>query len=208
MNRLKRQPEPPFWAEREARFLGTNLPAKRALHDWQKDRRSLAAWFHDLVRPASEPHLCAYCDGELGTTSSETIDHFIPEHAERALGLCWTNLFPSCQACNSKFKGTSWSCWLLRPDADPVEEWLDCDPEDGRLFPRPELDRRTKARVRLTIRVFGLNAAERRFARVKHLRMLRAILQSPDRAMIGEYASQGPYRLVARRLIEACFGDA
>ncbi|HSN97353.1 MAG TPA: hypothetical protein VLS89_03610, partial [Candidatus Nanopelagicales bacterium] len=86
MTPLDRQPEPPFWAPREARYLEGSRSAKQALHGLQHERRSLADWFHERVRPAGEAQLCAYCDGLLEETSPRTIDHFIPEHADRELG--------------------------------------------------------------------------------------------------------------------------
>jgi len=193
-----RQSEPDFWAEKERRWLRGDTSAKAALHGMQHQSRSLSAWFHEKVRPAREPRLCAYCDGPLKETSPETIDHFIPEHADRSLGLAWTNLFPACATCNSTFKGQKWSCRLVRPDREPVDRWFELDLETGRLVPALELDRVTRARVRLTIRVLGLNAEERCRARVWTWRSLVNAAKDPVDAMFLEHhASEGPYRVVA-----------
>jgi uncharacterized protein (TIGR02646 family) len=193
-----RQPAPPFWASRERRFLEGTRAAKDALHTLQHERRSLAAWFHELVRPASDPRLCAYCDGPLAETSPQTIDHFIPEHADRTLGLAWTNLFPACACCNSTHKGKRWSCRLVRPDRDPVDRWILFDVETGRVLPAPEIDRRTRARVRLTLGVLGLNTVDRCKARRRLWKSLEnAFKTPPDRDALREHAEHGPYRFVA-----------
>ncbi len=198
MNRLERQPPPLFWADKEKQYRDGSTEASKALHGWTKDNKSLAAWFHEVVRPAHDRSNCAYCDGPLNETSSETIDHFIPSHFDRDQGLCWPNLYPSCQKCNTGFKGKQWSCRLLRPDIDPVESLIAFDPNDGRLFPAPERDARTRARVRLTIRVFGLNAPDRCKARRRVWRVLQNANDNLDRETAESYVTEGPYRLVAR----------
>lgn len=197
MTPLDRQPEPLFWASREARYLAGTRSAGEALHDFQHEGRSLAQWFHDRVRPAGDEHLCAYCDGTLEETSPRTIDHFIPEHADRDLGLRWTNLFPACACCNSSFKGKRWSCKLVRPDLDPVDRWLVYHVDTGRLEPAPELSRRTRARVRMTLRVLGLNSTTRCKARGQIWRCLEIASKAGEATFIEQYARSGPYRFVA-----------
>lgn len=215
---LRRRPAPAFWDERERRYLFATkrTPAKKALHKLQYRRRSLADWFHGEVRDPSEPHLCAYCDARLIESSPETIDHFVPEHAVRELGLSWQNLYPSCAQCNSTFKGTKWSCRLLRPDVDLLpgsgeEGDLDAflrhfyfDPLTGRLSPAPGADPITRARVRLTLGVFHLNHPSRCLARRERWKDLaNAAKHPPDAARLDEMASQGPYRFVARFFMAA-----
>jgi hypothetical protein len=84
-----RQPPPAFWIDRVCRwvdlFAKGEEPAGNNLHDWSEQKRTLAEWFHDTVRPAGEGALCAYCDGLLGTQSPETIDHWIPRETCLAL---------------------------------------------------------------------------------------------------------------------------
>ncbi len=201
MNRFDRQPAPSFWAGKERQYLDRITEASDALNKWAHDKKALARWFHECVRPVGEPSNCSYCDGELRLTSSETIDHFIPCHFDRSTGLHWPNLYPACQACNTKFKGTQWSCKLLRPDVDPVEQWIAFDPDDGKLSPAPERDRKTRARVRLTIRVFGLNEPSRCKARRQVWKNLRNAVNSVegiDQETLDKYGTEGPYRLVAR----------
>jgi uncharacterized protein (TIGR02646 family) len=201
MNRLDRQPAPPFWAEKERQYLDVKKDAGKALREWTKENKSMATWFHECVRPQGESRNCAYCDAILGESSSETIDHFIPCYFDRTLGFAWTNLYPACQACNTEFKGTKWSCKLLRPDIDPVEDWIAFDPEDGRLYPAPEFDRKTRARVRLTIKVFGLNAFTRRQSRRKVWKSIWNAMKVSDDEMLQLYAREGPYRLVSRLVL-------
>jgi uncharacterized protein (TIGR02646 family) len=198
MNRLDRQPAPHFWSDKERQYIDRTTEAGEALRKWAKDGKTLATWFHECVRPAGEPNNCAYCDGILGVTSSETIDHFIPCHFDRIFGLAWTNLYPACQACNTDFKGRDWSCKLLRPDVDPVEDWIAFDPADGRLYPAPEYDRRIRARVRLTIRIFGLNAPIRCQSRRTAWKNIRNAMNTSDEETTQVYAQQGPYRMVSR----------
>lgn len=87
MKAFSRRPPPPFWIDRVCRFLDLlasgEVPAGNKLHDWSEQRRSLAAWFHESVRPPGEGAFCAYCDGLLGTQSPGTIDHWVPRDACR-----------------------------------------------------------------------------------------------------------------------------
>ncbi len=201
MNRLDRQTAPPFWADKERQYLDRSIDAGEALCKWTKDTKTIATWFHEGVRPIGDPANCAYCDGSLGETSSETIDHFIPCHFDRTFGLAWTNLYPACQACNTDFKGSKWSCKLLRPDVDPVEDWIAFDPDSGRLYPAPEFDRRTRARVRLTIAVFGLNDPIRCRSRRRVLKSIENATKTVDQESLQAYAKEGPYRLVSRLFV-------
>lgn len=163
MTPLLRQPEPDFWPSKEQRWhdLAPDWGDRDPLNDWQHRKRSLASWFHELVREESEPRMCAYCDGSLHEQSRETIDHFLPEHAFRELTLSWQNLFPACDRCNSKNKRERWSCRLIRPDTDPVDELFEIDMDTGRLRPRARLDWTMRVNVRLAIRVFRLNDSHR-----------------------------------------------
>lgn len=203
MRRFERQAEPSFWGAYERRWLyattGTTVDPSR----WQREKRTLAEWFHELVRAGDEARGCAYCDGPLGLESPETIDHFLPQARCRQLALDWANLYPACVQCNSTFKGTRASCALARPDVDPVEAWFDFDEVTGRLEPAPELDRRTRARVRLTIRVFGLNATARCKERQRLPRTLDNALRTRDFTFVTEAVKAGPYRFVTEKFLRA-----
>lgn len=209
MTPFRRQPEPAFWGKHERRWLYDPPEKKtRPLHDWADEptpgagRKKLASCFLELVRAEGEPPRCAYCDGPLETVSAETIDHFIPQHACRQLALTWSNLYPSCNNCNSTYKGKRWSCRLVRPDVDPVEAMFDFEPETGRLAPAPELDSRNRARVRMTIIVYGLNTKERCAERLSILRHLENALVN-DRDLLMGMVQHGPHRYIARIFVAA-----
>jgi uncharacterized protein (TIGR02646 family) len=196
VRRFARQPEPPWWGEYERRWLYETQGRTVDPLAWKRDRRTLAEHFHDGVRASEEPARCAYCDGQLGVESRRTVDHFIPEQRCRALAMTWINLYPACDQCNSGFKTTKGSCALLRPDVDPVEAWLDFHPETGRLEPAPVLERRTRARARLTIRVLGLNEIRRCKARQRLLRDLDIYWNTGAWDDLRDALARGVYRFV------------
>jgi uncharacterized protein (TIGR02646 family) len=166
---------------------------------YRHDQRPLTFWFHTLGPAEGEPRdRCAYCEGPLGETGRRTIDHFLPVFRFPTLALAWANLLPACDSCNSTYKGSQWSCHLLRPDEDAVESFFVLDVETGTLDPNPSLCGRDRARARLTARVFGLNKPPRCAARVRVLRDLRNAMKAMDRATLEEHATQGPYRFVGR----------
>jgi uncharacterized protein (TIGR02646 family) len=210
MRTLERQPPPGFWAGHVKRWLellaGARAQAPSAkdkLKEWQVDKRKLAKWFHDTVRPADEPRLCAYCDGVLVEQSPQTIDHFLPEHVCPQAGLTWENLYPSCVSCNSSYKGTRWSWHLVRPDLDPVEKWFDLDPLSGELRVAPEFEHQAgvRRRVKRTIKRFNLNEPTRCRARRTVLRNITNALLGHDREHVEEMRRGGPYRFVIERVL-------
>lgn len=203
MRRFERRGEPDFWGAYERRWLyETTGPSVDPLA-WERRKRTLAQHFHERVRAEGEARRCAYCDGPLGVESRATIDHFVPASVSRELALAWMNLYPACDACNSGHKRAAWSCALVRPDVDPVEAWIEFEEESGRLVPSPVIDRRTRARVRLTIRVLGLNATERCVQRKWLLRALENALRVGDTEYLIEALKSGPYRFVAEKFRRA-----
>lgn len=209
---MQRQPAPVAWADKERSYLAKldKLTGKAALHGWQHESIKLAHWFHAEVRPRGEPTLCAYCDGQLDETSPKTIDHFLPEESFPHLGLSWANLYPACYSCNTLHKKTQWSCSLLRPDLDLAsstedpsfltvfKKWFDFEPMTGVLSPAPGAPRTMRARVRLTIRVLGLNERTRCNARKNRWQDLRNAAKHPlDEPRLEEMSLRGPYRFVA-----------
>jgi uncharacterized protein (TIGR02646 family) len=209
MTPFSRQPPPSFWSAKEQQWAKL-APASQERNplDWRHQKRTLRAWFHALVRPDTEPRMCAYCDGPLLEQSRETIDHFLPRHAFPELSLAWANLFPACDRCNSTNKRERWSCHLVRPDTDPVDTWFDVDRLTGRLRASPELDRPTRARIRLTIRVFLLNDNPRCLGRLRVMNEMENAARrdhktlARDQATLEERATRGPYRFVARRVLD------
>jgi len=205
MNRFLRRPEPDFWGQFERRWLHEAGGAGEPLR-WKHERKTLAEHFHALVRAPGEPRNCAYCDGRLRGTTPETIDHFIPKKGPGLawkLAMTWTNLYPACSYCNSTAKRTSGSCFLIRPDVDPVETWISYDPDSGRIDPAPELARLERTRARRTLRVLGLNTTTRREERKRLFRELRRAWSVGDNEYIEAAMREGPYRIVARAFLRA-----
>jgi uncharacterized protein (TIGR02646 family) len=203
MRRFARQAEPDFWGAYERRWLYETTGKNVDPLTWRRKTRTLAAWFHELARAGDEARGCAYCDGLLGAVSPATVDHFLPQAGCRQLALSWANLYPACVQCNSTFKGTRASCALVRPDVDPVEAWFDFDEVTGRLEPSPEIDLRSRARVRLTIRVFGLNTTLRCVTRKQMLRDLSNALLAGRLDHLEQKLKTGPYRFVTRKFMQA-----
>lgn len=69
-----------MWSEKEETWLARSPSWGNTdpINDWKHQKRSLGDWFHQLVRPADAPRMCAYCDGSLTEQSRETVDHFLP----------------------------------------------------------------------------------------------------------------------------------
>jgi 5-methylcytosine-specific restriction endonuclease McrA len=195
---LDRQDPPAFWIDRVCRWVDLlesgEDPSGNKLHDWSVQKRTLAEWFHDTVRPPGEGAFCAYCDGLLGTQSPETIDHWVPRETCLALALWWGNLFPACAGCQSA-KGTRWSPSWLRPDVDPVEAWIACDLATGRLGPADGVnDEALRVRIAQTIDGLGLN----RPALVRERwRILRTLYSSVSIEGLLDRAAEGPYRFLS-----------
>lgn len=180
-----RPPAPELWLDKEQAWLDkcyvldasdgrlSLRPSQLDPFAWRWAGRSLREHFAAAIFAAGDAH-CAYCDGLLGTTSDPQIDHFIPRTVAPFAALAWPNLFPACSRCNTVKKGQRWSCNLVRPDLDPVAEMFVAQPTQFgvKLAPNPCLCRRERARVRLTIRVFGLNDSRRMKARGDVLQLL------------------------------------
>lgn len=209
MMRLERQAPPPDWDRLERRWLLSVAKAKASGRPPPLARKRLSRkdgqgnspglTFHRGVRPQGEHPRCAYCSGDLGEQSPETIDHFAPEARFPELGLCWFNLLPACITCNSIYKRDRWSCALVRPDVDPVDGWFDFDPLDGRLYPAASLtDATIVARIRLTISVLGLNRRELCLNRRRLWRDLENAFKGDDKGRLKDAIRRGPYPFVAR----------
>lgn len=214
MRRFDRQPPPPVWEDFEERWLaevalalttGAAMPvAKKLWHSWKRDKLKAHSWFLANVTPETRPETCVYCDGEFDT-SPVSIDHFVPESACPILGFHWWNLYPSCSMCNSGQKGARWSRLALRPDVDPVEEWLDIDPETGVILPAIEVvdDPRIIARIFVTVNLYGLNLAVRCKAR---LRVWKQMVRELPRMSVQEQVeliAESPYPFVRQRALRA-----
>ncbi len=227
MTPFPREPAPAFWSEKERAWLERSATASEALHGWLHRGRSLAWWFHRCVRPRREPQLCAYCDGELGATSPPCVEHFVPVSRDRALGLRWSNLFPTCTTCNTVYKRDAWVPEMVRPDLDWVVGWFTVNWR-GEIAPSVGLDSVTRDRVRKTIDLLGLNAKARCIARRQVLEravQLLDVLATPTATRDAHAGTTGrdqrlaalkrlvkllrggPYRFVARQALAALSSD-
>ena len=90
-----------------------------------------------------------------------------------------------------------------QPSFDGIEAFLDFHEETGRVVPLPELDRKTRARVRLVILSLRLNTVRLREARRRLVRTLQRAWKIGDLKYIKEALSQGPDRFVAQKLWES-----
>ena len=92
---------------------------------------------------------------------------------------------------------------MIHADAEQLEGWVDLAPESGRIVPLPELDRATRARVRLVILGLRLNDPARRAARRRLLRALQRAWKIGDLKYVKAALAQGPFRLVSSRFLES-----
>lgn len=205
MKRFGRAACPDFWADREAAWKASDprTSGKDAFTNRKHENRSIGRWFHELVRADGHTRNRAYCDGPLGETSPDTIDHFIPERLTPELGLSWRNLYPACTSCNSTRKRDRWEMVLIRPE-EAEDWWFDFDPQTGEIRPAADLDPITACRVEVTLEIFGLDHEVRRRARVRvWTSLLNAWKHPRDDFTIDDYVTQGPYRWVAERFVAA-----
>lgn len=111
---------------------------------------------------------CAFCDGLIGLTSRETVEHFRPKSVFPALAYDWDNLFPCCDLCQS-VKRERFDAALLRPDRQEYrfEDFFVLDYRTGLLRPRPGADDAARYRAEVTIDLYGLNRPERARERLR-----------------------------------------
>lgn len=76
-------------------------------------------------------------------------------------------------------------------------------PESGRVVPLPELDRATRARVRLVILGLRLNEAPRRASRRRLVRALARAWKIGDLKYVKAALADGPFRLVSSQFLES-----
>lgn len=111
---------------------------------------------------------CAFCDGQIGTESRETVEHFRPKSQFPDLAYAWGNLFPCCDMCQSQ-KLEKFDPALLKPD--DVEYRFDgyfiANYRTGELEPLPGASQRIKQSAETTIQLYGLNLPARNKARIR-----------------------------------------
>lgn len=119
---------------------------------------------------------CAYCDGfPLDVVSDPTIDHFRPKSDFPELAYIWTNLYLSCEKCQSE-KTDLFEEALLRPDEGgyAFSRYFVYQEKSGELSPHPGAPLEDQRRAETTLRLLGLNRGGRPVARRRELqRFLR-----------------------------------
>lgn len=178
--RMRRAAEPPpRLAENAARWTTDYVTKKRAerAHKFrwpevkhEGSRIPLNRYLlHELL--AATTYHCAYCDGFVGETSEETIDHFRPKGLEAFLHLAfaWDNLFPACDKCQREKRDT-FDDKLLKPDeaSYDFDRYFDFNVKTGELEPNRAARPDDQTRARFTIETFGLNIALRCASRLRH----------------------------------------
>ncbi len=131
-----------------------------------------------LLEPLQEmtQDRCAFCDGILGVTSRETIEHFRPKAGFPELAFAWPNLFPACDFCQAqKQRNGDWDEGLLPPDEAGYRfsRFFYCDPDTGEINPNPAASEADQKRAKVTTRLFGLNTKKRRKSRRREWRRYR-----------------------------------
>lgn len=133
---------------------------------------------------------CSYCDGWPLRDSERTpaIDHFEPKSKTPELAFTWTNLYITCNHCNS-WKGEKWNVLLLRPDEPGYEfdRYFIYNPVSGHLESNPAAQPRDQQRAALTLEIFRFNEGNKPQMRV----FWRKQWQSESSRM----PDNGPYRM-------------
>jgi len=109
---------------------------------------------------------CAFCDGQIGTESRETVEHFRPKSQFPGFAYQWDNLFPCCDMCQSQ-KREQFDDGLLKPDAADFAfmRYFVVNFKTGEIEPSPHADEQLQYQAKITIRIYGLNLPARNNAR-------------------------------------------
>ncbi len=164
MRALRRPAAPAVLADRAPAWTAAWVAVHEARRPFRwpdADGRPLNQILREPLVAMTQEH-CAYCDGTLGNTSPDTIDHFKPKTTFPHEAFAWANLFPACALCQ-KTKGAGWSDDLLKPDVPGYRfaAYFVCDPRSGEIQPNPLAAPTDRERALETIRTFGLNAGKR-----------------------------------------------
>lgn len=111
---------------------------------------------------------CAFCDGEIGIQSRETVEHFRPKSRFQSLAYQWDNLFPCCDMCQSQ-KREQFDDGLLKPDETDYAfmRYFVVNFKTGEIEPSPHADEPLQNRAKITIQIYGLNLPARSSARIR-----------------------------------------
>jgi uncharacterized protein (TIGR02646 family) len=130
----------------------------------QVDGKTVREWILPELRKMNQDH-CSFCDSfPIDTSSKEPIEHFRPKHrnAFPHLAYEWTNLYYSCELCQSS-KHSQWDEDLLAPDDGSYHflRYFICDFVTGEILPNPLADENEQRRATTTLRIYGINLTAR-----------------------------------------------
>lgn len=97
MRGVSRLPEPQILIDRKAQWLAIFLASGKSRPDFSK-------YAHDSVKAdlnSMSFHKCFYCESKLKGEPKE-VDHHIEVSVDKSLSFEWTNLYLSCDNCNTK----------------------------------------------------------------------------------------------------------
>ncbi len=142
---------------------------------------------------------CAFCDGPF-VESHRTIEHFKPKKRFPGDAYKWDNLFPACSRCQNS-KMDNWDELLLKPDDTEYKfhDYFFCDVSSGKIEPNPAASSEERARAKATVKIYDLNAPERKSARRHELKGFLARKINGEDIILDEFN----YRF----FIEACALD-
>lgn len=123
---------------------------------------------------------CAFCEGVLGLTSYEEIEHYHSKVVQPELVFEWQNLFPACRICNGSKGERDHAGRLLKPDHDDPEPLLWLHPGTGELQPHPTLNPDQQQRVLETIETYNLQRGALCNARIEMMKRVNRLLKRLD----------------------------
>lgn len=144
-------------------WVGLKSRELSARFNWYEHQRTTVRdLILDDLRSMTNGH-CAFCD--RFTVEPESVEHFRPKSDPRFLHLAyeWSNLYFCCGGCQN-YKREQWDDALLHADAKDFDflRYFNFDFETGELYPNPIASASEQQRAEVTIRIYGLDAPERR----------------------------------------------
>lgn len=169
MIKLERGAAPEFWTDEQVTIWTTRWQANTTWNWPTVDGKRLNAHAVEVMRHWHHDK-CAFCEARK---LKPDVEHFIPKTAEnRQFAFVWSNLFLSCDDCNTDEKGAKHPENAIKPDVDDPEDFLWINPITLKVSARPDLNEIDKARAMKTIQLFGLNRDELTRAYQHHWRVI------------------------------------
>lgn len=169
MRKLTR-PEAPDCLQQNAATWNQDFAAVRKINPKHAFSWRSATCYQQLrerLAEMTQTH-CAFCDGQLGTESRETVEHFRPKGVFPDQAFEWSNLFPCCDVCQSA-KLEKFDPALLKPDESSYASghYFLANYKTGQLDILPSAAAADQQRAEISIELYGLNLAARNKARLR-----------------------------------------